>query len=82
MANSGGAKSSGSQFFITLGAQSFLDGGYTVFGQVIEGMDVVRAIGASSTQCSRLNREESTGCSTRPDQAVIIQRITIDELAA
>ncbi len=33
-------RSSGSQFYITLDATPFLDGGYTVFGQVIEGMDV------------------------------------------
>jgi cyclophilin family peptidyl-prolyl cis-trans isomerase len=36
--------SSGSQFYITLAAQPGLDGGYTVFGHVVEGMDVVREI--------------------------------------
>jgi peptidyl-prolyl cis-trans isomerase B (cyclophilin B) len=36
--------SSASQFYICMGAQHFLDGGYTVFGQVVEGMDVVRKI--------------------------------------
>src|SRR5512135_1101687 len=36
--------SSGSQFYICLGPQHFLDGNYTVFGQVIEGMDVVKKI--------------------------------------
>jgi cyclophilin family peptidyl-prolyl cis-trans isomerase len=36
--------SSGSQFYITLAPTPFLDGGYTVFGQVIGGMDVVQAI--------------------------------------
>jgi len=40
LANSG-ANSNGSQFFITLAAQPSLDGAYTVFGQVIQGMDVV-----------------------------------------
>jgi cyclophilin family peptidyl-prolyl cis-trans isomerase len=34
-------KSSGSQFYICLGPQPGLDGQYTVFGGVIEGMDVV-----------------------------------------
>ena len=33
-----------SQFYILLGAQPFLDGNYTVFGQVVDGMDVVRKI--------------------------------------
>jgi len=37
-------ESSGSQFYICLGPQPHLDGEYTVFGQVIEGMDVVRNI--------------------------------------
>ncbi len=36
--------SSGSQFYITLGPQAFLDGQYTVFGQVTEGMDIVESI--------------------------------------
>ena len=36
--------SSGSQFYITLAPTPFLDGQYTAFGQVIEGMDVVRSI--------------------------------------
>jgi cyclophilin family peptidyl-prolyl cis-trans isomerase len=36
--------SSGSQFYITLADTPFLDGAYTVFGQVIEGMDVAEKI--------------------------------------
>ena len=36
--------SSGSQFYITLAPTEFLDGQYSVFGQVVEGMDVVRSI--------------------------------------
>jgi peptidyl-prolyl cis-trans isomerase B (cyclophilin B) len=37
-------RSSGSQFYICNGPQHFLDGQYTVFGQVTSGMDVVRKI--------------------------------------
>jgi cyclophilin family peptidyl-prolyl cis-trans isomerase len=36
--------SSGSQFYITLAPTPFLDGAYTVFGQVSEGMEVVQSI--------------------------------------
>jgi cyclophilin family peptidyl-prolyl cis-trans isomerase len=36
--------SSGSQFYITLAPTPFLDGAYTAFGQVIDGMDVVQSI--------------------------------------
>lgn len=44
MARSQHPDSAGSQFYICLGAQSFLDGKYTVFGQVTKGMDVVNSI--------------------------------------
>jgi cyclophilin family peptidyl-prolyl cis-trans isomerase len=36
--------SSGSQFYITLAPTPFLDGGYTAFGKVTQGMDVVKKI--------------------------------------
>ena len=36
--------SSGSQFYVTLAPTPFLDGAYTAFGQVVEGMDVVKSI--------------------------------------
>ena len=43
MAN-GGPHTNSSQFYITLGDRSYLDGDYTVFGEVVEGMEVVNAI--------------------------------------
>lgn len=43
MANAG-PDTNGSQFFITFAAADFLNGGYTIFGQVTEGMDVVNGI--------------------------------------
>lgn len=43
MANSG-PDTNGSQWYITLGDASFLDGGYTIFGRVISGMEVVQNI--------------------------------------
>jgi cyclophilin family peptidyl-prolyl cis-trans isomerase len=44
MANSGGPDSGGCQFFITANVAPQWNGKYTIFGQVIEGMDVVEKI--------------------------------------
>jgi peptidyl-prolyl cis-trans isomerase B (cyclophilin B) len=49
MARSQNPDSAGSQFYICLGPQPFLDGQYTVFGEVIEGMDIVHSIGVGDT---------------------------------
>jgi len=44
MANTGEPNSGGSQFFITFAPQPRLSGGYTVFGQVTAGLDVLDKI--------------------------------------
>ena len=41
MARSQEPNSAGSQFYLCLGAQPMLDSGYTVFGQTVDGMDVI-----------------------------------------
>lgn len=44
MARSSDPDSAGSQFYICYGDTPHLDGQYTIFGQVVEGMDAVDAI--------------------------------------
>ena len=43
MANAG-PDTNGSQFFITFSPQEYLDGGYTIFGELVDGFDVLQAI--------------------------------------
>ena len=49
MARSQHPDSAGSQFFITVGNASHLNGQYAAFGKIIEGMDVVDRIAAADT---------------------------------
>jgi peptidyl-prolyl cis-trans isomerase A (cyclophilin A) len=65
MANSG-TNSNGSQFYITLSPQSELDNHYTVFGNVVEGMDVVTNIGSVATDTN-----------SKPLVPIIITNLTI-----
>jgi len=67
MANSG-PDTNGSQFFITYGPASHLDGSYTIFGKVLEGMDVVDSL---------TPRDPSQGGALPPGD--LIMTITIEE---
>lgn len=66
MANTGAPHSGGSQFFINLVDNTPLNGGYSVFGNVVSGMDVVDAIAAIHTNANNL-----------PDEPIVIESVEI-----
>lgn len=66
MANAG-PNTNGSQFFINVAPNNFLDGKHTVFGRVTAGMDTVKAI-----------ENTATNSGDRPLEAIIINSITLN----
>ena len=68
MANSG-PNTNGSQFFITVAATEWLTGKHTIFGEVVEGQDIVNKI-------SNVPR----GRQDKPNKDVVIRSITIEKV--
>ena len=62
MARSSDPNSANSQFFICFEAAPFLDRNYTVFGKVVEGMEIVDKI--------RRGDENNNGAVTNPDKII------------
>jgi cyclophilin family peptidyl-prolyl cis-trans isomerase len=71
MANDGGTPPMAtSQFFINLVNNTPLDGGYTVFGSISAGTDVVTAITSAPATCTANTAANTTDCLPQPDVLV------------
>ena len=75
MANSG-ANRNGSQFFITASPAPSLNGRYSIFGEVVGGLDVVKAI-SEMPSIRRGAGDKATHVAKDP---VVIQSVTIKEI--
>ena len=64
------ADTAGTRFYINLTKAPFLDGNYTVFGKVVEGLDVMRKIAKEPVVLD----DEGT---SRPEKAIVINKVTI-----
>ena len=70
MARSQDPNSAGSQFFICVDAAPFLDGQYTAFGQVVEGMEVVDKI---------VNLKRDPRDNPLDENPAILKKVSIEE---